>query len=205
MLLLIDNYDSFTHNLSRYFTELGQDVKVVRNDQITCADIADLAPEYLVISPGPCTPNEAGVSLEAIRTFAGQLPILGVCLGHQAMGQVFGAKVVRARQIMHGKTSDMAHSNSVLFSKVENPFTATRYHSLVLDPESLPQEFAVTAWVEEQGEKTVMAIEHREWPLYGVQFHPESMLTRSGHQILQNFLHSAAQWSNHQTNRAQVK
>lgn len=189
MLLLIDNYDSFTHNLARYFSELGQQVMVVRNDLIDITGIEQLAPDYLVISPGPCTPNEAGISLQAIKHFAGRIPILGVCLGHQAIGQVFGAKVVRASQVMHGKTSAVEHTDSALFRDIDSPFVATRYHSLVLDWSSLPAEFNVTAWVEEwDGQRTAMAIEHKMLPLHGVQFHPESVLTEAGHCILANFL-----------------
>lgn len=189
MLLLIDNYDSFTHNLARYFAELGQQVKVVRNDQLSPEDIASLAPEYLVFSPGPCTPDQAGITLAAIERFAGQIPILGVCLGYQAIGQVYGAQVVRANKVMHGKTSEVHHSGSALFTDVSNPFIATRYHSLVLAPGSIPDEFVISAWTEQQGQtEAVMAIEHKTLPLCGVQFHPESVLTDAGHQILGNFL-----------------
>ena len=188
MLLLIDNYDSFTHNLARYFVELGQQVKVVRNDEIDCRGIEQLAPEYLVLSPGPCTPNEAGISLKAIEKFSGKLPILGVCLGYQAIGQVFGANVIRAKAVKHGKTSELTHCESPLFQDVPNPFTATRYHSLVLDEQSLPEEFRVTAWSEDDGQREIMAIEHKVLPLMGVQFHPESLLTRYGHKILNNFI-----------------
>ena len=187
MLLLIDNYDSFTHNLARYFVELGQRVNVVRNDQIDCHEIAKLKPDYLVISPGPCTPDQAGVSLQAIEHFSGKIPLLGVCLGHQAIGQVFGAKVVRASNIKHGKTSLIKHHNSPLFDKVPSPFVATRYHSLLLEQNSIPAEFSVSAWCEESGTE-VMAIEHATLPLAGVQFHPESLLTEFGQQILANFL-----------------
>ena len=203
MLLLIDNYDSFTHNLARYFEELGQEVKVVRNDKISCAEIRALRPDYLVFSPGPCTPDSAGVTLEAIQVFAGQIPILGVCLGHQALGQVFGAKVIKAEQIKHGKTSHIYHSNSNLFKDVPIPFVATRYHSLVLDRHSIPDEFRITAWCGDNDEiksgliskntldnKEVMAIEHKTLALFGVQFHPESLLTEFGHNILNNFLSS---------------
>lgn len=193
MLLLIDNYDSFTHNLARYFVELGQEVEVVRNDQIDYKGINDLAPEYLVLSPGPCTPNEAGITLEAIKHFAGHLPILGVCLGYQAIGQTFGANVVRAKAVKHGKTSEVFHSQSPLFKGVPDPFTATRYHSLVLEESSLPNDFKVSAWSQEEGMREVMAIEHQSLPIMGVQFHPESLLTTSGHQILQNFLNCKAQ------------
>jgi anthranilate synthase/aminodeoxychorismate synthase-like glutamine amidotransferase len=193
MLLLIDNYDSFTHNLARYFVELGQQVEVVRNDKITCAQIAGLAPEFLVLSPGPCTPNEAGVTLEVIRKFAGKIPLLGVCLGHQAIGQVFGAKVVRAKNIKHGKTSQVHHQNSALFDNVPDPFVATRYHSLLLQEDSIPKEFIVSAWCEEEDQgREVMAIEHTSLPIAGVQFHPESLLTEFGHAILANFLNTHA-------------
>lgn len=189
MLLLIDNYDSFTHNLARYFAELGQQVKVVRNDQLSLEDIASLSPEYLVFSPGPCTPDQAGITLAAIERFAGQIPILGVCLGYQAIGQVYGAQVVRANQVMHGKTSEVHHSGSALFTGVSNPFTATRYHSLVLEQHSIPDEFIISAWTGElEQAEAIMAIEHKSLPLCGVQFHPESVLTDAGHQILGNFL-----------------
>ncbi|GGD73336.1 anthranilate synthase component II [Lacimicrobium alkaliphilum] len=189
MLLLIDNYDSFTHNLARYFAELGQQVKVVRNDQLSLEDIAGMEPQYLVFSPGPCTPDQAGITLSAIELFAGQIPILGVCLGYQAIGQVFGAEVVRARKVMHGKTSQVYHGNSALFNDVSNPFTATRYHSLVLEEATIPEEFVISAWTQEQGHReAIMAIEHNALPLCGVQFHPESVLTDAGHRILGNFL-----------------
>lgn len=188
MLLLIDNYDSFTYNLVHYFEQLGQQVLVKRNDEIDLKGIESLAPEYLVLSPGPCTPNEAGITLEAIKTYAGKIPMFGVCLGYQAIGQVFGAKVTNANTIMHGKTSNLFHNGSGLFAKVNSPFTATRYHSLVLSPASIPPEFEVTAWSGPQKIEEVMAIEHRDLPVCGVQFHPESILTESGLQILQNFL-----------------
>lgn len=195
MLLLIDNYDSFTHNLARYFRELGQEVMVVRNDAISLTEIRQLAPDTLVISPGPCTPDEAGISLRAIERFAGHIPILGVCLGHQAIGQVMGAKVVRAHKVMHGKTSDIAHLGTDLFAGVSQPFVATRYHSLLLCPQSLPAELEVTAWVEDQpGVSSIMGIAHRQEPLWGVQFHPESVLTEAGHRILANFLALARAW-----------
>jgi anthranilate synthase/aminodeoxychorismate synthase-like glutamine amidotransferase len=189
MLLLIDNYDSFTYNLARYFVELGQQVEVVRNDKITCAQIEELAPDFLVISPGPCTPNQAGVSLQAINHFVGKIPILGVCLGHQAIGQVFGARVVRAKNIKHGKTSMVFHRSSALFKNIPDPFVATRYHSLLLKEDTIPHEFIVSAWCEEDGqEREVMAIEHLSLPIMGVQFHPESLLTEFGRAILANFL-----------------
>lgn len=203
MLLLIDNYDSFTHNLARYFEELGQEVIVVRNDAISCAEIRALCPDYLVFSPGPCTPNNAGITLKAIETFAGLIPILGVCLGHQAIGQVFGAKVIQAQQILHGKTSQIYHSDSALFENVAMPFVATRYHSLVLDRASISSEFRITAWCSGTNDvksntladdtfeiAEVMAIEHNTLAIFGVQFHPESLLTEFGHCILNNFLNS---------------
>lgn len=189
MLLMIDNYDSFTYNLYQYFSELGAQVKVVRNDEIDIAAIEALAPSHLVISPGPCTPNEAGISLDAIRYFAGTLPILGVCLGHQSIAQVFGAEVVRARQVMHGKTSLVTHNNSSVFAGLNNPLTVTRYHSLIVKEESLPACFEITAWTECDGQRDeIMGIAHKTLPIEGVQFHPESILTEQGHQLLANFL-----------------
>ena len=191
MLLLIDNFDSFTHNLARYFIELGANVEVVRNNALTLDDISRLAPSQLVISPGPCTPNEAGISLSAIEYFAGKIPILGVCLGHQAIGQVFGAKVVGAQEIKHGKVSALSHRNSGLFKDLPNPFNVTRYHSLVLDPTSLPSSINVDAWCETvQGTKEIMAISHASYPVWGVQYHPESLLTEHGHSVLEAFLRS---------------
>lgn len=191
MLLLIDNFDSFTHNLARYFTELGANVEVVRNNALTLDDISRLAPSQLVISPGPCTPNEAGISLSAIEHFAGRIPILGVCLGHQAIGQVFGAKVVGAQEIKHGKVSALSHRNSGLFKDLPNTFNVTRYHSLVLDPTSLPSSINVDAWCETaQGTKEIMAISHASYPVWGVQYHPESLLTEHGHSVLEAFLRS---------------
>ncbi|MGL6018965.1 MAG: aminodeoxychorismate synthase component II [Gibbsiella quercinecans] len=191
MLLLIDNYDSFTYNLYQYFCELGAEVLVKRNDELQLADIERLAPRQLVISPGPCTPNEAGISLAAIRHFAGRLPILGVCLGHQALGQAFGANVVRARNVMHGKTSAIRHGGRGVFAGLNNPLTVTRYHSLVLEAVTLPDCFEVTAWSERAGVRDeIMGIRHRTLPLEGVQFHPESILSEQGHQLLGNFLKS---------------
>ncbi|CAI1132564.1 aminodeoxychorismate synthase component II [Serratia liquefaciens] len=191
MLLLIDNYDSFTYNLYQYFCELGTEVLVKRNDELQLADIERLAPQRLVISPGPCTPNEAGISLAAIQHFAGKLPILGVCLGHQALGQAFGAKVVRAREVMHGKTSAIRHLDSGVFRGLNNPLTVTRYHSLVLEAATLPDCFEVTAWSERDGVRDeIMGIRHRQLALEGVQFHPESILSEQGHQLLDNFLKS---------------
>jgi len=185
MILLIDNYDSFTWNLYQYFCELGAEVVVRRNDDISLDDIAQLAPEKIVISPGPCTPDESGISLDVIRHYAGKLPILGVCLGHQAMAQAFGATIVRAAKVMHGKTSPITHTGTGVFSGLNNPLTVTRYHSLVIDPPTLPACFEVTAR-SETGE--IMGIRHREWDLEGVQFHPESILSEQGHQLLENFL-----------------
>lgn len=190
MLLMIDNYDSFTYNLVQYFGELGQEVLVRRNDEITLDEIAALQPDGLVISPGPCTPLKAGISLMAIEHFAGRLPILGVCLGHQAIAQAFGGQVVRARQVMHGKTSAIRHTAQGLFAGLPDPLTVTRYHSLVVEAHSLPDCFEVTAWTErETGERDeIMGMRHRTLPLHSVQFHPESILTEGGHQLLQNFL-----------------
>ncbi|MEG9606750.1 aminodeoxychorismate synthase component II [Serratia nematodiphila] len=189
MLLLIDNYDSFTYNLYQYFCELGAEVVVKRNDELQLADIERLAPQHLVISPGPCTPNEAGISLAAIRHFAGKLPILGVCLGHQALGQAFGAEVVRACAVMHGKTSAIRHLGVGVFRGLNDPLTVTRYHSLVLKADTLPDCFEVTAWSERDGVRDeIMGIRHRALALEGVQFHPESVLSEQGHQLLDNFL-----------------
>lgn len=201
MLLLIDNYDSFTHNLARYFEELGQEVIVVRNDEISCVEIAEMGPDFLTFSPGPCTPDSAGITLEAIKTFAGRIPILGVCLGHQAIGMAFGANLVNARQIRHGKTSQIQHHQSTLFNGINRPYTATRYHSLILETVSIPEEFKITAWClnttkenieceQISGQAEVMAIEHKTLPIFGVQFHPESLLTEFGHHILNNFINS---------------
>jgi anthranilate synthase component 2 len=190
MLLMIDNYDSFTYNVVQYLGELGADVHVVRNDEITVTDIASLAPERIVISPGPCTPNEAGVSMAVIEAYAGKLPILGICLGHQSIGQVFGGEVVRARQVMHGKTSPIHHRGEGVFRGLSQPFEATRYHSLVVARDSLPDCLEITAWTEtEAGEMDeIMGLRHRELAIEGVQFHPESILTAHGHDLLRNFL-----------------
>ena len=185
MLLMIDNYDSFTYNLVQYFGELGEDVRVYRNDKITLAEIEQLAPERIVISPGPCTPAEAGISLELIKYFAGRIPIFGVCLGHQSIGAAFGGEVVRSDYLMHGKTSQIHHDGKGLFRGLPNPFEATRYHSLVVERTSLPDCLEVTAWVEEGA---IMGLRHRELPVWGVQFHPESILTVGGKDILRNFL-----------------
>ena len=185
MIVLIDNYDSFTWNLYQYFCELGAEVVVRRNDEIALADIDALAPQKIVISPGPCTPSESGISLEVIRHYAGKLPILGVCLGHQAIAQVFGATIVRAAKVMHGKTSPITHTGTGVFLGLNNPLTVTRYHSLVIDPPTLPADFEVTAWSET---REIMGIRHREYDLEGVQFHPESILSEQGHALLANFL-----------------
>lgn len=189
MLLLIDNYDSFTWNLYQYFCELGVEVCVQRNDQLTLEQIAALQPERLVISPGPCTPDDAGISLAAIAAFSGKLPILGVCLGHQAIAQAFGARVVRAREVMHGKTSPIEHNDSGVFTGLNHPLTVTRYHSLIVEKSTLPAEFDITAWTLRDGEPDeIMGFRHRHLPLEGVQFHPESILSEQGHQLLDNFL-----------------
>ena len=189
MLLLIDNYDSFTWNLYQYFCELGAEVEVHRNDRITLEQIAALQPERLVISPGPCTPDNAGISLSAIRAFAGKLPILGVCLGHQAIAQAFGARVVRAREVMHGKVSAIEHNDGGVFAGLNHPLTVTRYHSLIVENGSLPDDFEITAWTLADGQPDeIMGFRHRHLPLQGVQFHPESILSEQGHQLLANFL-----------------
>ena len=185
MLLMIDNYDSFTYNLVQYLGELGQEVQVYRNDEITLDGIAGLAPERVVISPGPCTPNEAGVSVPLIQRFAGRIPILGVCLGHQSIGQAFGGRIVHAAQLMHGKTSLIHHQAAGVFRGLKEPLTATRYHSLVIERSSLPEELEVTAWTDDGD---IMGVRHRSLPVEGVQFHPESILTEQGHELLRNFL-----------------
>ena len=189
-LLVIDNYDSFTYNVVQYFTELGAEVKVVRNDEITLEEIEALNPERLVISPGPCTPNEAGISMDAIRHFSGKLPILGICLGHQSIGQVFGGKIVRAGQVMHGKTSDIHHADVGVFKDLPDPYKATRYHSLVVDKQCLPDCLEMTAWTEnpDGSVEEIMGLRHKTLAIEGVQFHPESILTEHGHALLKNFL-----------------
>lgn len=190
MLLMLDNYDSFTYNLVQYFGELGAEVKVLRNDETSVEEIAALQPERIVISPGPCTPNEAGISLELIKHFAGKLPILGVCLGHQSIGQLFGGEVVRAREPMHGKLSPVRHINQGVFAGLNNPLTVTRYHSLVVALDSLPDCLEVTAWTETADGKMdeIMGLRHKTLMVEGVQFHPESILSEQGHQMLANFL-----------------
>lgn len=191
-VLMIDNYDSFTYNLVQYLGELGVHVETIRNDAIDVEGIRARKPDAVVLSPGPCTPNEAGVCLDVVTELGGQLPILGVCLGHQAIGQALGGKVVRARNVMHGKTSMMHHNNEGIFNGLDNPFEATRYHSLVVDRDSLPDSLIETAWTafdeDPENRDEIMGFRHREWPLEGVQFHPESILTRHGHDLLRNFL-----------------
>jgi anthranilate synthase component II len=190
MLLMIDNYDSFTYNLVQYLQELGEEVRVIRNDELTVSEIDALAPQRIVISPGPCTPNEAGVSVAVLRELGARIPIFGVCLGHQSIGQAFGGEVVRARRIMHGKTSPIRHRGQGVFTDLPSPFEATRYHSLVVEEGSLPDCLEVTAWTEDEagGFDEIMGLRHRTLPIEGVQFHPESILTQHGHAMLKNFL-----------------
>ena len=192
MILMIDNYDSFTYNIVQYLLELGAEVEVRRNDEITIAEIEAMAPEKIVISPGPCTPNEAGISVECINTFAGRIPILGICLGHQSIGQAFGGRIIRAQQVMHGKTSMMYHDNTGVFKGLSNPFEATRYHSLVIEQSSMPDCLVVNAWTQNDDGSIdeIMGVRHRDLAIEGVQFHPESILTQHGHDLLQNFLES---------------
>ncbi|MCG7657172.1 aminodeoxychorismate/anthranilate synthase component II [Wielerella bovis] len=192
MLLFIDNYDSFTYNIVQYFGELGQNVVVRCNDDITLDEIAALQPQYLVIGPGPCSPKEAGISVAAMRYFAGKLPILGVCLGHQTIGEAFGGKVVRAKTLMHGKTSPVHHHSTGIFRHLPNPVICTRYHSLVIERESLPEHLQITAWTDD-GE--IMGVRHRDYAIEGVQFHPEGLLTEHGHDMLKNFLDEFAHFS----------
>jgi anthranilate synthase component 2 len=190
MLLVIDNYDSFTFNLVQYFGELGAEVRVIRNDELTLDEVERLAPRHIVISPGPCTPTEAGISVPTIQRFAGRIPILGVCLGHQSIGQAFGGKIVHARAVMHGKTSPIYHADAGVFSGLPSPFQATRYHSLVIEQESLPDCLEVTAWTRlpDGSRDEIMGVRHRTMAVQGVQFHPESILTDHGHRLLRNFL-----------------
>jgi anthranilate synthase component 2 len=190
MLLMIDNYDSFTYNVVQYLGELGADVHVHRNDEITIEQIQDMNPEKIVISPGPCTPNEAGVSLQVLEQFKGKVPILGICLGHQSIGQAFGGDIVRASRVMHGKTSPVYHNNTGVFSGLPNPLTATRYHSLVIDKNTLPDCLEITSWTnnEDGSMEEIMGVRHKEYDIEGVQFHPESILTECGHELLNNFL-----------------
>jgi len=189
VIFILDNYDSFTYNLVQYIGELGAEVEVRRNDQVTVDEVAKMRPERIVISPGPCTPREAGISIELIRRLAGKVPILGVCLGHQAIGEAFGGKVVRATHLMHGKTSSVMHDNKTIFQGLPMPMTATRYHSLIVEEESLPAELEVSAWTtEKDGDRTIMGLRHRQCAVEGVQFHPESVLTDAGKKLVENFL-----------------
>ena len=190
MILMIDNYDSFTYNIVQYLGELGADVEVFRNDEITCEEIKKLKPNKIVISPGPCTPNEAGISLEVINSFSGQIPLLGICLGHQSIGQAFGGNIIRARKVMHGKTSLIHHDGRGIFSDLPNPFEATRYHSLVIDKKTVPDNLELTAWTahEDGSVDEIMGVKHKNLAIEGVQFHPESILSESGHALLNNFL-----------------
>ena len=194
MLLMIDNYDSFTYNLVQYFGELGVNIRVFRNDEIGVDDIADMAPDQIVISPGPCTPTEAGISVATIKTFAGKIPILGVCLGHQSIGEAFGGNIIRAKRVMHGKISAIHHEGKGVFSNLANPFNATRYHSLVIEQDSLPECLEVTAWTENDdgSMEEIMGVRHKNLAVQGVQFHPESILSEHGHQMLKNFLDASA-------------
>ena len=190
MILMIDNYDSFTYNIVQYLGELGADVEVFRNDEITCEEIKKLKPNKIVISPGPCTPNEAGISLEVINSFSGQIPLLGICLGHQSIGQAFGGNIIRARKVMHGKTSLIHHDGRGVFSDLPNPFEATRYHSLVIDKKTVPDNLELTAWTAHKDGSVdeIMGVKHKNLAIEGVQFHPESILSESGHALLNNFL-----------------
>ncbi|SFM41106.1 anthranilate synthase component II [Nitrosomonas communis] len=199
MLLMIDNYDSFTYNLVQYLGELGEEVEVFRNDEITLERIKQLHPDRIVISPGPCTPNEAGISLSLLKDYGGQVPTLGVCLGHQSIGQAFGGRIVHAKQLMHGKTSQIFHHDVGVFRGLPNPFVATRYHSLVIERESLPDCLEITAWTED-GE--IMGVRHKTMPIEGVQFHPESILSEQGHELLQNFLTGSSESKNNSFRKA---
>jgi len=190
MILMVDNYDSFTYNVVQYLAELNADVEVYRNDQITIAEIEQLAPEKIVISPGPCTPSEAGISVEVIKHFSGRIPILGICLGHQSIGQAFGGEIVRAKQVMHGKTSMIHHNSSGVFAGLTNPYEATRYHSLVINQDTFPDCLEITAWTQNEDGSVdeIMGVRHKQLAVEGVQFHPESILTEHGHDLLDNFL-----------------
>jgi anthranilate synthase/aminodeoxychorismate synthase-like glutamine amidotransferase len=191
VVFVLDNYDSFTYNLVQYFGEFGATVEVRRNDRITVAEVEDMQPERIVVSPGPCTPQDAGISIDLIRHFAGKVPILGVCLGHQAIGAAFGGRVVRAPHLMHGKTSSVTHDGKSIFRGLPTPMTATRYHSLIVEEENLPPDLEVSAWTtEKDGTRTIMGLRHRKFPLEGVQFHPESVLTDAGKKLVKNFLNS---------------
>jgi anthranilate synthase/aminodeoxychorismate synthase-like glutamine amidotransferase len=196
VVFVLDNYDSFTYNLVQYLGELGAQVEVRRNDRVTVADVEAMQPERIVISPGPCTPQDAGISIDLIRRFAGKAPILGVCLGHQAIGAAFGGNVVRAPHLMHGKTSAVTHDNKTIFQGLPTPMTATRYHSLIVEEKNLPEELEVSAWTtEKDGSRTIMGLRHREFAVEGVQFHPESVLTDAGKKLVANFLHDASRGS----------
>jgi len=189
MVFVLDNYDSFTYNLVQYLGELGEEVVVRRNDQVAIPDVRAMRPTHIVLSPGPCTPAEAGISVELVRQLAGKVPILGVCLGHQAIGAAFGGKIVRAPKLMHGKTSQVMHDNRTVFQGMPMPLTATRYHSLIVEETSLPSVFEISAWTSDgNGARTIMGLRHREWPVEGVQFHPESVLTSEGRKLIRNFL-----------------
>ncbi len=189
MILMIDNYDSFTYNVVQYFGELGAELTVHRNDMIDISEIEKINPEKIVISPGPCTPNEAGISVDVVKYFHQKIPILGICLGHQSIGQAFNGRIVNANLIMHGKTSEIHHNKNEIFNSVSNPFNATRYHSLVIEQKTLPECLEIIAWTKESANsKEIMGVKHREFPVYGLQFHPESILTKPGHQLLKNFL-----------------
>ena len=189
MIFVLDNYDSFTYNLVQYIGELGEEVKVCRNDQVTVSEVESMGPEKIVVSPGPCTPGEAGISIDLIRHFAGKVPVLGVCLRHQAIGEAFGGRVVRAAHLMHGKTSAVMHDNRTVFQGLPMPMTATRYHSLIVEEKDLPAELEVSAWTtEKDGTRTIMGLRHREYAVEGVQFHPESVLTEAGKKLVENFL-----------------
>ncbi len=190
MILMIDNYDSFTYNVVHYLAELGADVKVMRNDELSVEEVLQMQPEKIVISPGPCTPNEAGISMPLIKAAIGQIPLMGICLGHQSIGQAFGGNIVRAKKVMHGKVSDIYHNNLGVFKGLNNPFTATRYHSLVIEAATLPECLEVTAWTQDENGAMdeIMGVRHREYDVEGVQFHPESILTQQGHDLLDNFL-----------------
>ncbi len=192
MIFVLDNYDSFTYNLVQYLGELGAEVVVRRNDQVTVREVKEMRPERILVSPGPCTPHEAGISVDLFRELSGECPILGVCLGHQALGEAFGGKVVRAPHLMHGKTSKVKHDGKTVFKNLESPFTATRYHSLIVEEKSLPDELEVSAWTTEpDGSRTIMGLRHRQFPVEGVQFHPESVLTTEGKKLVANFLQGA--------------
>ena len=196
MIFVLDNYDSFTYNLVQYIGELGEEVVVRRNDQVTVEEVEAMAPDKIVISPGPCTPREAGISIELIRQVAGKVPLLGVCLGHQAIGEAFGGHVVRAPHLMHGKTSAVVHDNKTIFQGLPQPMTATRYHSLIVEEKNLPSELEVSAWTtEKDGTRTIMGLRHRQGAVEGVQFHPESVLTDAGKKLVGNFLRGSDQWS----------